>query len=374
MENRFKEIFGEEPLFTVEAPGRIELGGNHTDHQRGLVLASPARLKINAWVRLTDSDDINIFSEGRKMFTMNVSDLDIHEDEKGTTMSLIRGMAAQFADHELTGFNAYINSDVPSGSGLSSSAAMEILLGKIFSIITKTPKSWIELAQMGMKVENEYFGKPCGLLDQMACAASGIIAIDFADPEHPKVEELDYDFKKAGYRICVIKCGAGHEEMTDSYASVPQEMEKVCEVFGKKYLREIPEDEFYRDILKVREACGDRAVLRAMHIYNDNHRVENMIKAIKGNDIDTYLAQVRESGRSSWELLQNVVPSGATVHQDMAFTIKMAERILRGRGAVRIHGGGFAGTAQAYVPIDMEDYFKQEIENLMGEGSCYFMN
>ena len=374
MENRFKEIFGEDELFTVEAPGRIELGGNHTDHQRGLVLASPARLKIKAWVKPTYSDEINVYSEGRGMFNLSVSDLAVHEEEKRTSISLMRGMAAQFADNDVSGFNAYIDSDVPSGSGLSSSAAMEILFGKILSAVTKTPKSWIELAQMGMKVENEYFGKPCGLLDQMACAASGIIAIDFADPDHPRVEELDYDFTKAGYRICVVKCGADHETMTDSYASVPLELEKVCAVFGKKYLREIPEDEFYRDILKVREACGDRAVLRAIHIYNDNKRVDNMVKALKENNIETYLTQVRESGRSSWGLLQNVVPSGATVHQDMAFTLAMAEHILHGRGAVRVHGGGFAGTVQAYVPLDMEYYFKEKMESLMGEGSCFFMN
>ena len=372
--NRFSELYGYESQMIVRAPGRTELGGNHTDHQHGRVLAGPVDLYITAYVGKNDSDTIRVASEGYDSFEVDLKDTAVQVKEFGSPSSIVRGVANAFLPYGLKGFDAYLTSDIPAGSGLSSSAALEILIGRICCALTGVSKTGEELAILGQYVENVYFGKPCGLMDQMACAAEGVLAIDFKDPSKPVSKEVHFDFKKAGYSLCIIKCGAGHENLTDNYAAIPQELAPVCHLFGKEVLRDVDEEEFYARIREVREACGDRAVLRAMHVFNDNQRVIRQIAALEENDVERYLELVRESGRSSWELLQNVIPETATNHQEMAVALAIAEKNLKGRGACRVHGGGFAGTIQAYVPNDLTEEFRLSTEAVLGEGSCIFVN
>ena len=371
---KFKEIFGTDPALYVEAPGRTELGGNHTDHQRGLVICSPVSLKMKAWVRPSEDETVRVYSEGYGMTGISLAEPEAKECEYGTSAALVRGITADFAGEGLKGFDAYITSGVPAGSGLSSSAALEILLGRICCRVTGAERTWVQLAQLGQKAENIYFNKPCGLMDQMACAAGGIIAIDFADPKTPKVRELPFSFLEHGYNVCVIQSGAGHEDMTDEYASITRELSAICGAFGRKVLRDVPEEDFYARISELRKTCGDRAVLRAMHVYDENRRVSEMMGALENGDMDRYLGLVKASGRSSWELLQNVVPAGASAHQEMAAAIALAERELGGRGAVRVHGGGFAGTIQAYVPADMQDSFAEAMDRFLGASACVYLN
>ena len=389
----FIEIFGYEPDLTVTAPGRTELGGNHTDHQHGKVLAAPVDLAMKAWVGGEGRGVIRVYSEGYGMFTVDISDGS--RPEYGTPEAIIKGVAAEFAnitaedglpakpadsaiekisDRILPGFDAYIESDIPAGSGLSSSAALEILICRICCRLTGRSMTPVEMAKLGQKVENIWFGKPCGLMDQTACASDGIVAIDFEDPGDPKIRSIDFDFHSAGYDMVIVKCGAGHEDLTDCYARITQELKSVCKAFGREYLRDVPEDDFYGNIAELRKKCGDRAVLRAMHVYDDNRRVEAMCDALTAGDIDTYLKLVNESGRSSWELLQNVIPEGASVSQDLALTLALAGRILGNSGAVRVHGGGFAGTIQAYVPSDLTDRFIAKMDSFLGAGSCILLN
>ena len=368
---RFRELYGREPELTFHAPGRTELGGNHTDHEHGLVLAGPVDLFANAWVAPNGTNEIHVHSEGYVPFTIDLNDVEIRKEEYGKGISLMRGVAAGFVNYGLQGFDVYMNSDIPQGSGLSSSAAVEILYGRICSAIAGIEKDGEELAILGQKVENEYFGKPCGLQDQMACAADGIIFIDFKDDSKPKTQHIPYDFSKAGYSLCIIDCGAGHENLTRNYAGIPEELSEICSMFGKRVLREVSEADFYSCLPKLRNKCGDRAVMRAMHIYDENRRVEQQVQALINDDIDTYLHLVKESGRSSWQLLQNVIPEGATVHQEMAFALALCEKCLQGRGACRVHGGGFAGTLQAYVPMDIRDEFTADMEAVLGAGHCY---
>lgn len=371
---KFKELFGRDPEMVFHAPGRTELGGNHTDHEHGLVLAGPVDLYANAWVAVNGTNEIHVHSEGYVPFTIDLNDVEIREEEFGLGISLMRGVAAAFVNYGLKGFDVYMTSDIPQGSGLSSSAAVEILYGRICSAICGIEKDGEELAILGQKVENEYFGKPCGLLDQMACAADGIINIDFGEEGKPKTQYIHYDFKKAGYSLCIIDSGAGHENLTQNYADITIELSEICGMFGKRVLREVTEAEFYEGLPKLRDKCGDRAVLRAMHIYDENRRVEQQVEALKRDDIDTYLRLVKESGRSSWQLLQNVIPEGQTRHQEMAFALALCEKYLNGRGACRVHGGGFAGTIQAYVPLDIRDEFTANMEAVLGEGHCYHVS
>ena len=371
---RFIEQFGAKPEFCIEVPGRTELGGNHTDHQHGRVIASPVDLKMRAWVRKREDGAVRVWSEGYGAFTVFLSEQDPDPEAYGTPEAIVRGVCAAFASYELKGFDACVESDVPAGSGLSSSAAFEILLGRICCRACGAEKSGTELAQLGQRVENVYFGKPCGLMDQMACAADGILAIDFADPVHPKTRELQFSFLEHGYHLCLVKCGAGHEDMTEDYAAITRELASVCACFGKKVLREVPEEDFFRDIANVRQRCGDRAVLRAMHVYAENRRVTEMADALECGDMDRYLQLVKASGRSSRDLLQNIVPGGLSGRQDMAFALAMAEKALGGQGAVRVHGGGFAGTIQAYVPADLQESFRKEMERVLGEGCCIYLN
>jgi galactokinase len=370
----FKERFGRDPGMRFEVPGRTELGGNHTDHQHGLVIASPVDLKIRADVGRREDRKAVVYSEDFGQFEVDLSDLEPKAAEFGTPQSLVRGVAAGFERRELYGFDAYISSEIPAGYGLSSSAAFEILIGRIIAGINGIEPARYELARIGKRAENLFFGKPCGLMDQMACESDGIVTIDFKDPEDPKVSPVDMSFLAHGYNVCLIKVGAGHEDMTDEYASITAEIASICGFFGAEVLRDVPREKFFRNVRKLRESCGDRAVLRAVHVFDENRRVLEMTAALAAGDMDGYLELVRASGRSSRELLQNITPQGAVRHQDMAFALAFAERTLCGEGAVRVHGGGFAGTIQAYVPLDMQRSFASSMDSLLGEGSCIYLN
>ena len=366
-----------EKQYVFSAPGRTEIGGNHTDHQHGCVLAAAVDLETVATVWVDDSTLIQIDSEGYPVIAVDLNELDVREDEKNTTASLIRGIASAFVQRgaKLSGFRAKVKSTVLPGSGLSSSAAFEVLIGTILNELFFEKKlSAIEIAQIGQYAENVYFGKPCGLMDQMASSVGGMVYIDFEDPENPKVEKIDVDLATYGYGLCIIDSGADHADLTDEYAAIPGELAQLCQCFGKKYLREIPKTEFVQKIPEIRGKVTDRAILRAMHIYRENDRVRQLVEALRWNDIEAFLDLVKESGRSSWMYLQNITPAGAVEHQEVAVALALCETYLKGQGAFRVHGGGFAGTVQAFVPLVMLDSFKASIEAVLGENSCHVLN
>lgn len=336
------------------APGRTELLGNHTDHQHGKVLAMPVPVYIHGKARLNGRQTVNIMSEGFDTLEINLADLGRKENEKGTTAGLVRGILSQFREKgaKLAGFEAQITSELVPGGGLSSSAAFEILIARIcnrfFCQDGILPK---ELARIGQYAENCYYGKPSGLMDQMACAYEQLIYIDFQDAEDPIVEPIDFDFRKSGYELFFVDSGASHENLTADYAQIPEDLREVCRVFGKEYLRDVTEEEFYLRIDEVREKTSERAANRAIHVYNENLRVENAAKALKNNDIEGYLRLVEESGESSWNLLQNIVPASHPENTKLAETILRVKKELGSQGVVRVHGGGFAGLVQAYRRI-----------------------
>ena len=366
-----------ETNFVFSAPGRTEICGNHTDHQHGCVLAAAVDLETVATVQVNDSNLIEIQSEGYPLVTVDLNDLAVREEEKNSTAALIRGVASAFAQRgaKLSGFYAKVRSTVLPGSGLSSSAAFEVLIGTILNELFFDKKlSAIEIAQIGQYAENVYFGKPCGLMDQMASSVGGMVYIDFEDPEKPKVQKLEADLETFGYGLCIIDTGADHADLTDEYAAIPGELAQLCQFFGKKYLREIPKAEFVQKIPELRGKVTDRAILRAFHIYQENDRVRQQVEALRWDDIDAFLDLVKESGRSSWMYLQNITPAGAVKHQEVAVALALCETYLKGQGAYRVHGGGFAGTVQAFVPLDMLDSFKASIEAVLGENSCHVLN
>ena len=373
----FSDTFGgAEHLAVFSAPGRTEIGGNHTDHQHGKVLAGSVNLDVIAAVAPSGDNTIRIQSEGFPMDVIDLDDLSVHEEEKNSSAAIIRGIAAWFAQRgcKVEGFNAYTTSNVLKGSGLSSSAAFEVLVGTIINHLFYgqqcTP---VQIAQIGQYAENVYFGKPSGLLDQMAASVGNMVTVDFADNANPIVERVDYDFAASGHALCIIDSGADHADLTDEYAAVTRELKVVCGHFGKDVLREIPEEEFYAALPALRLKAGDRAVLRAIHVYNDNRRVASQVEALRKGDFDTFLSLITESGLSSWRMLQNVVPAGYTHHQEVAVALALCERLLGGRGACRVHGGGFAGTIQAFVPLDMLEQFRTGMDKVLGVGACHVL-
>ena len=365
-----------EKHYVFSAPGRTEIGGNHTDHQHGCVLAAAVNLETVADVSLNGTDIICIQSEGYPAFSVDIQDLRVHEDEKNTTVALVRGVVAGFAERnvKVRGFDAKIRSTVLPGSGLSSSAAFEVLIGTIINELFHDGKlSAEEIAMIGQYAENVYFGKPCGLMDQMASSVGSLVYIDFEDPKQPKVEKIDFDLTNAGYALCIIDSGADHADLTDEYAAIPMEMKQVCSLFGKEVLREIPEEIFLNALPSLRGHVSDRAILRAMHIYRENERVEKQAQALKDKDIKTFLRLIKESGNSSWHYLQNITPAGAVKHQEVALALALCDTYLNGEGAYRVHGGGFAGTVQAFVPVHSLESFKNSIEAVLGENSCHVL-
>ena len=362
--------------FVISAPGRTEISGNHTDHQRGCVLAAAVNLETVADVTLNDSNVICVRSEGYPETVVELDDLTLREEEKNTTAALIRGVAAAFVQRgaRLEGFDAKVHSTVLPGSGLSSSAAFEVLMGTICNELFFDRKlSAVEIAQIGQYAENVYFGKPSGLMDQAASSVGGMVYIDFADPENPQVERINFDFEKAGHALCIIDSGADHADLTDEYAAIPQELKAICSCFGKDVLREVSEDDFMMMLPTLRGKVSDRAILRAIHFYQENKRVQQQKKALQENDFDAFLQLITRSGYSSWMYLQNISPAGAVEHQEVAVALAMCDTLLNGRGAYRVHGGGFAGTVQAFVPMDMLEEFKSGIERVLGEGSCHVL-
>ena len=362
--------------YIFSAPGRTEICGNHTDHQHGAVVAAAVNLETVANVTLNGTDVIRVESEGYAPVTIDLKDLSIHEEEKNSTAAIIRGVAAAFAERgaALQGFDAKVRSTVLPGSGLSSSAAFEVLIGTIINNLFFEGKcSAVEIAQIGQWAENVYFGKPCGLMDQTASSVGNMVFIDFADPKAPVVERIDFDFAAAGHALCIIDSGADHADLTDEYAAIPGELKKLCAHFGKEVLRDIPEEEFFAAIPALRKEVCDRAILRAIHFYQENKRVFRMVEALKTNDFDAFLSILKESGRSSWMYLQNITPAGAVEQQAVGVALALCDTLLAGRGGFRVHGGGFAGTVQAFVPVDMLDNFKTRIEAVLGEGSCHVL-
>ena len=339
------------------APGRVELGGNHTDHQHGCVLAAAVDLEMRAAVTPNHDGVIRIFSQGFAPVEVALGDWTPRPEERNTTAALVRGMAAQFIRRgaALTGLDVRVTSQVPVGSGLSSSAAFEVLLGRVFSgLCCGGSVSPEDIARMGQTAERDYFGKPCGLMDQMASSVGGLVYMDFADPVHPAMERIDCDLGASGYGLFIVDSGADHADLTADYAAIPAELEQVCRVFGAEVLRQVGETEFYRRLPEVRAAAGDRAVLRAIHVFDENRRAAAEAEALRKGDFPAFLALVNASGASSWQYLQNVT-SGDPRQQALAVTLAVCRCALGGQGAVRVHGGGFAGTALAFVPDDGAD-------------------
>ena len=373
----FAAAFGGTPTRYFSAPGRTEIGGNHTDHQRGRVLAGAVNLDTVAAVRPNGTSNIRILSEGYPMCQVDVSDLTPKTDEINTTMALIRGVAARF--HQLgckvEGFDAYVTSTVLPGSGLSSSAAYEVLIGTIINHLFFDGKvSQPEIAMIGQYAENVFFGKPCGLMDQMASAVGSMVTIDFYDKENPVIEKVDFDFAACGHALCIIDSRASHADLTDEYAAITIELKNICGYFGKDVLTQIGEKDFVAAIPALREKFGDRAVLRAYHFYQENARVPKQVEALKQGDFDTFLKLIKESGYSSYMYLQNVIPAGYKEHQDVALSLSLCEMYLGGRGAYRVHGGGFAGTVQAFVPVDILEDFRKGIDAVLGDGACHILS
>ncbi len=375
--NGFFATFGAQPDRYFSAPGRTEIGGNHTDHQRGRVLAAAVNLEALAAVRTNGTNTIRIQSEGYPMCEVELNNLTPQPEEINTTMALIRGVAARFVELgcKVEGFDAYVTSTVLPGSGLSSSAAYEVLIGTIINGMFFGGKvSQPEIAMIGQYAENLFFGKPCGLMDQMASAVGGMVTIDFGDKENPVITPVPFDFAACGHALCIIDSRASHADLTDEYAAIPNELKTVCAYFGKDVLRQIDEKDFYAAIPALRERCGDRAVMRAVHFYQENARVPQQVAALRSGDFDKFLSLVKQSGYSSYMYLQNVIPAGYKQHQDVAVALALCEHYLAGRGAYRVHGGGFAGTVQAFVPYDILDAFVAGLDGALGQGACHVLN
>ncbi|MFA9382027.1 MAG: galactokinase, partial [Acetanaerobacterium sp.] len=320
---------------------------------------------------------IRIKSEGYEMDIVDLVSLAPDKGERNLASALIRGIAARFVQlgRKIGGFDAYTTSNVLSGSGLSSSAAFEVLVGTVLNhLFNEAAFSPAEIAQIGQYAENVYFGKPCGLMDQTASAVGGFVAIDFADPAAPKIDKLAYDFASSGHVLCIVNTGGNHADLTPDYAAVPAEMREVAALFGKTYLREVDEAAFFAAIPSLRGKTSDRAILRAIHFFGDNARVVQQSAALSSGDFAAFKTLVLESGRSSYQYLQNVFSSRCPSEQGVSLALALSERVLKAGGAWRVHGGGFAGTIQAYVPTGLLDEYRCEIERVMGKGTCYVLS
>ena len=377
LDQGFAAAFGCAPERYFSAPGRTEIGGNHTDHQRGRVLAGAVNLDTVAAVKCNGTSTIRIQSKGYPISVVDLSNLTPVESEINSTPALIRGVAARFAQLgcKVEGFDAYCESTVLPGSGLSSSAAFEVLIGTIVNHLFFEGKvSQPEIAMIGQYAENVFFGKPCGLMDQTASAVGNLVTIDFFDKDHPVIEPVSFDFSSCGHALCIIDSGADHADLTDEYAAVPGEIKAVAAFLGKEVLTEIDEAEFYAKIPVLRKECGDRAVMRCIHFYQENARVPQQVAALREGNFEKFLSLVKQSGYSSYMYLQNVIPAGYKAHQDVAVALGLAEHYLKGRGAYRVHGGGFAGTIQAFVPYDMLDEFVAGMDGALGAGACHVLS
>lgn len=373
MRTSFEQTFRHPAMRAFTACGRAELIGNHTDHQHGLVIAAGVTLSAVALAAPNGLDKIRLCSEGFPACSVAVQALTPNPDEYGSTRSLLRGVLAGFVDRGAApfGLDLYLVSNVLSGSGLSSSAAIEVLIGCVFNAYyLNGALDEIAIARIGQHAENVYFGKPSGLMDQMACALGGISLFDFFDPSMPTAERLPFHFETSGHSLVIIHTGADHAGLTDCYAAITDELAALNDYFGASALREVNESYFFASLPVLRRMFGDRAVLRAMHIYDENRRVQEAAEALRQNDFATFLNLLNASGNSSYMLLQNVIAEGHVAAQSVAFTICYAKKVLNGRGAVRVHGGGFAGTVLAIVPNEFLDAFIAEMDRVLSPGAC----
>lgn len=372
--NTFNEKFDENEIYLFSSPGRTELGGNHTDHNNGLVLAASVNLDSIAVASKNNKNLITIYSEGfSNAFSVNLDNLEVVTEEKETTNALIRGIAFRMLElgFSIGGFNAVISSDVLPGSGLSSSASVEVLIGCIFnSLFNNGAIKNEEIAKIGQWTENNYFGKPCGLMDQLACAVGGIIGIDFQDSLNPIIDKIECDFESQDYQPLLVETGGTHEDLTEEYASIPKEMKSVANMFEKDVCRELDYEVFCTNLANIRNTKGDRAALRALHFFDENKRVKNQVSALKNNDFQYFLNLVKESGNSSIRLLQNIYPSQNPNNQSANIVLALTEKFISkyGSGVCRIHGGGFGGAIQVFLPAkfvnDYKTYFNKFFNNL----------
>ena len=374
--DKFEALYGEKDIAIYSAPGRSEVGGNHTDHQHGQVLACAVNLDAIGVVAKRDDGQIIVVSDSFVIKPIDTANLEKKDDEEGTSEALIRGVAARLKQEGYTvgGFEAFITSDVLVGAGLSSSAAFEVLIGNILSYLYNDGRAdAVFLAQAAQYAENVYFGKPCGLMDQMASSVGNLINIDFEDVKKPVINRVNVEFDKFGYSLCIVDTKGSHADLTPEYAAIPKEMKEVASFFGKEVLREVDKDEFYDNIPAIRAKFGDRGVIRAIHFYNDHETAGKEVKALEKGKFDKFLKNINKSGDSSFEYLQNVFPVSAPQNQGVALCIALSKEILKGEGAVRVHGGGFAGTIQAFVPNEKVNKYKKKIEKYFGEGSCHIL-
>ena len=374
----FAAVFGYDSSVGVfSAPGRSEIGGNHTDHQHGNVLAASVSVDAIAVAAKRDDNGIRVLSEGYPLMELSVDDIEKKKDEEGKALSLIRGMlyAIKNAGFEIGGFDTYVTSNVLSGSGLSSSAAFETIIGDIISGLYNDMKiDAVSIAKFGQFAENDYFGKPCGLMDQMACSVGSLCQIDFLDPDNPVIEKIDFDLSSVGYSLCVTDTKGSHADLTEDYAAVPAEMKAAADVFGKDVLRDVDEKELMADLNKIREKCGDRAALRALHFVSENRRAVEEGKALKEGNFAEFLKIFKASGDSSYKYLQNVYTNHDVEHQNMSLALAVSEMVLGEEGCARVHGGGFAGTIQAFVKNDRVEAYRMAMDALFGENSCQVMS
>ncbi len=372
--NEFEEIRGIDDVELFSSPGRTEVGGNHTDHQHGRVLAGAVNMDNIAVAAKNNSDVIRIKSAGYPEFIVDISDLSKDESKFYTSEALVKGICARLKElgYEIGGFTAHVHGNVLKGSGLSSSASFEVLVGAMISHLFNDGKvDPVVNAIVGQWSENNYFGKPCGLMDQTACSVGGFITIDFKDPANPVVKALDFDFMKTGYALVITDTGGDHANLNDEYASLPTEMKSVAQVLGKEVMREVSYEELLKAIQEIREKVGDRALLRAIHFLGDNERVVDQVEALENDRFGDFLKMVIESGNSSYMYNQNVYTTHDPRHQSVALGLALSAKILDGKGAWRVHGGGFAGTIQAFVPQDMLDEYVDTLESVFGKGNCH---
>ena len=358
-------------------PGRTEIGGNHTDHQHGHVLCGSVDMDMLACAALNGTNLIRVQSEGYPPLKISLDDLSVKPEEANTSAALVRGVAAKVKElgYSLRGFDAYVTSTVLSGSGLSSSAAYEVLIGNILNrFCCGGGLDAVQIAQIGQFAENVYFGKPCGLMDQMGSSVGGAVAIDFADPGNPVVRKARYDFTRSGHTLCIVDTCSSHGDLTGDYAGITFEMGAVAASFGKTVLREVPEADFRANLPALREKCGDRAVLRCMHFYSDDRRAVEEAQALEAGDFGRFLALVNASGASSSLYLQNTWSAADPRQQAIPVVLAVGRELLGGTGAIRVHGGGFAGTVQAFVPNDKLDAFKAGMDTLLGQGKCHILH
>ena len=374
----FKKYYGGlgENFRLFSAPGRTEVGGNHTDHNHGKVLAASVNLDVIAVVEPLDIPKVLLKSEGFDESVIDIGDLEVKDSEKNTADALIRGVAGGFKKngYNIGGFKAYTTTNVLKGSGLSSSAAFEVLVGNIFnSIYNNGVVNEIKIAQIAQYAENEYFGKPSGLMDQMASSVGGFVSIDFKDTESPIIDKIELDFASFDHALCIVDTKGSHADLTPDYAAIPEEMKAIAGNFSVDYLRQICRADIMLNIKMLREEFGDRAVLRALHFFDENYRVDKLVHALKNGDFPAFLDSIRESGNSSYKYLQNVFSVNDYKNQGLGIGLNVAENVLGRKGACRVHGGGFAGTIQAFVPMDLLKEFKMDLEKVFGGGSCHVL-